>query len=747
MNTVVPIISLIVVCTILKISPLVSQSVERLDIEVLDSTGQRMTHPWTGGFNAPQFSPVDLNGDGVQDLLVFDRSGSRVLTFMADETMSNGYRYAPEHEVVFPTLIEWALIRDFNSDSIPDIFSSSDTGVPGIDVYKGSRQDGGMLQFDRLKFDNPVGVLGYPTSSGAITNIYVSSADIPAIDDMDGDGDLDILTFQSDGSKIYLYKNLAVDNDLGADTLDFVLDDKCWGKIVESFNTNEVVLSSDADICPSLNHNARVHSGSTVMTFDPDHDGDKDLILGDFSYETVLFLENGGTAENAWIVSQTPNFPNVLDRIAVPYFPITFLLDVNRDGINDIIAAPNQTDARENVDLSWYYLGTEDSNGASTYDLHSTRFLNEGMLDFGLDASPLFFDYNADGLVDIIIGSRFHSDFDIEFPSQLFVLQNSGNGSNPSYRMVEDNWLRLSEVVDEVDALAPTVADFDADLDLDLIIGNKRGKLIYIENVGIPNGPFLAGEITYPWFDIDVGFSSYPTVGDIDGDGLLDLLVGEEKGNINFLRNVGSIEEPQFLSDPTMGDNSENFGGIDARQDNATFGRAAPSIVQGRDTTFLFVGTAFGNVLAYDISDFSGDEVLQPLDIIGISDKRDGQRSRISMADIDGNGKFEMVLGTSRGGLSLYKTGFHTDQFVSTRDIFPKQIKLFPNPAKDFLFVETDDVILEVISIIDLNGAVVEEWKGSGKVVRIDVRNLQPGFYSIICTGKKSMTVKSWVKF
>ena len=36
-----------------------------------------LANPWMGGLNAPQFSNIDVNGDGVKDLFVFDRQGDR----------------------------------------------------------------------------------------------------------------------------------------------------------------------------------------------------------------------------------------------------------------------------------------------------------------------------------------------------------------------------------------------------------------------------------------------------------------------------------------------------------------------------------------------------------------------------------------------------------------------------------------------------------------------------------------------
>ncbi|MBK8506319.1 MAG: hypothetical protein IPL46_31425 [Saprospiraceae bacterium] len=188
-----------------------AQSISRWQVPVTDLQSHVLVNPFGGGLNSPQFSSIHLNGDDLSDIYVFDRSGGKSLAFIADTSITSGYRHAPDYENIFPGLHDWVLLRDYNQDSLPDIFTFSSTGVPGIDVYRAERING-QISFVKEVFNNPVKVLGYPTSSGTVTNIYVASTDIPAIDDMDGDGDLDILTFQSDGTKLYYYRNLAREN-------------------------------------------------------------------------------------------------------------------------------------------------------------------------------------------------------------------------------------------------------------------------------------------------------------------------------------------------------------------------------------------------------------------------------------------------------------------------------------------------------------------------------------------------------
>ena len=85
----------------------------------------QLKNPWAGGLNSPQFSPIDMNGDGVKDLFVFERGyNGKVLTFINNGTPNEvDYYYAPEYESVFPEIHNWALLLGYNCDGREDIFN------------------------------------------------------------------------------------------------------------------------------------------------------------------------------------------------------------------------------------------------------------------------------------------------------------------------------------------------------------------------------------------------------------------------------------------------------------------------------------------------------------------------------------------------------------------------------------------------------------------------------------------------
>ncbi len=76
------------------------------------------------------------------------------------------------------------LLADYNCDGKKDIFTNT---TFGLKVYKNTTD--GQLTFE-LQEDPLLTEIG-----GSMVNLQVGSSDLPALSDIDGDGDLDILGF------------------------------------------------------------------------------------------------------------------------------------------------------------------------------------------------------------------------------------------------------------------------------------------------------------------------------------------------------------------------------------------------------------------------------------------------------------------------------------------------------------------------------------------------------------------------
>ena len=188
--------------------------------------GSQLQLPWAGGLNYPLFSNIDLNDDGLIDLFAFDRSDNRVTTYINTGTSgSNCWRYAPEYENIFPKMTGWAFLYDYNCDEKPDLFTVGFRNN-SISQYINDSPPGG-LHFTLI--DSTMLVDG---GAGGPANIFASALLMPNFNDIDGDGDMDIIgqQFQCVGAFAY-YKNMSMEHHGVCDTLnDYVIETYAWGK-------------------------------------------------------------------------------------------------------------------------------------------------------------------------------------------------------------------------------------------------------------------------------------------------------------------------------------------------------------------------------------------------------------------------------------------------------------------------------------------------------------------------------------
>lgn len=169
------------------------------DVAVYDESQSLFKNPWGGGLFAVQFNEIDLDGDGIKDLVVFDRCGSRTLTWKNLGIPGEvSYQFAPELAKILPSFSDWVIFADYNNDGLADIFTYS-KGFAGIKVYRNN----GLTAEEPFELIEPYYLTSY--QGNGYVNILVTYVDYPAIIDIDGDGDLYILTFWGLGSFVELH--------------------------------------------------------------------------------------------------------------------------------------------------------------------------------------------------------------------------------------------------------------------------------------------------------------------------------------------------------------------------------------------------------------------------------------------------------------------------------------------------------------------------------------------------------------
>jgi hypothetical protein len=718
-------------------------TVYRDTIPVFES-GTRLLSPWAGGINFSSFTQIDLNLDGKQDIVAYDKicgSGGKLRAYLNVGGVGEAkYKHAFSYQSQFPKVTDWALFFDYNNDGKADLFTNA---IGGIKVFKNNTV-GQNLNFTLVK---SLLMSNYnPGGTPNMSNLYCNQIALPGIADIDSDGDLDILTYSVFGTKIEYHKNMSQEKYGNSDSLVFNMVDDCWGDITESncqvgLNFCPYMKMYNSIIQDSLNK--PLHSGSCIMCFDRNGDGDKDLILGDVSCSDVVFVENEGTSSNAHIGDTTklyPNYPNKgsSNVIKLNSFPCTFNLDVDNDGFKDLLASPNTIAGSENYQSVWYYKNAS-STPTVNFVLQKKNFLQEDMIELGEGAYPVLFDADSDGKKDLIIGNLGYYTINTN-KSKLAYYKNIGTTSAPSFSLISRDYQSLSTY--NIYSMAPTFGDLDNDGDNDLIIGDNNGQLHYFENIAAVGLPAQFSNHVSLYQSIDVGNFAYPQLFDVDKNGTLDLLIGSMNGKVAYYQNNGTATAPSFNL-------RTNFlGGVDVRETSigSITGYSMPFMFNEAGVNKLIVGSEMGNIYLYDNIDgnLAGQFNRVDTTLYAINE---GPRCAPFYEDITNDGKRDLFIGNYAGGLAFFNST--NVGGVGIEELFNEEnVLVFPNPSTDKITIAIRDNSFSEISIrcYDVIGNEVFEFATFNKTTQIDVSHFSKGVYFILLQSKDEKVLKSLTK-
>ena len=693
------------------------------DLTVI-KTGDTLISSWAGGINSAQISTMDLNNDQLNDVVIFDKSGNKILTFI---NATDHYVYDSQYESYFPTIENWMLLRDYNNDGKKDIFHSVSGG---IGVWKNTSSN------NNLSFTQITTPYIFSKQYNFSSNLYVSKNDIPDINDIDMDGDLDVVTFSILGGSLEYHQNLSVDSGFGTDSLIFELKNACWGHFYEGGLTNTCTLfdtcltNVSAPEFPLMDmsrqdSNQLRHAGSTVLSLDLNNDNVRDILLGDVSFSNIvaLYNDNKGINMNTSFVGQDTLFPNNSIPVDLYLYPGTFYEDVNFDGIKDLLASPGTDNDTEDKESVWCYENTG-SNNSPSFNLSSKNMFQNEMLDFGKSSSPILIDLNNDGLKDLMFG--YLGEFDLSslnhYKSAISVYMNTGSSQEPKFEWLTDDFQNLSSLINNID-LYPAMADLDNDGDLDAIVGDYSGYIHYLTN-GSSDPSIINLSMAQPQMQdnlgspIDVGYCAKPVLFDLDMDNDLDLIIGEATGTLTFYENIGSVNNPIFSLV------SEDFGGVDVTEWWTNIGSSVPNFKYINNELTLFVGSERGALFMYDSIANNLDGSFNLVDS-NVSNLSVGPHISPALGYLNNDTIIDLILGSRRGGASLF-FGSIDSTTNSVTEIQKEKIFFSPNPTKGLINCSYRKAFL--YKLYNQDGRLIET--GMSKE-NINISHLSDGIYFI----------------
>ena len=300
--------------------------------------------------------------------------------------------------------------------------------------------------------------------------------------------------------------------------------------------------------------------GKPIETFrtggcysDYDGDGKRDLVFG--SGSTVKVCINSGT-------DVEPVFDEATDIVlkagseiigrSVAVRQSVQLLDFNQDGHLDILVGPGFATilwGDEDGSFTSQVLNQLD-NGQGQRGGNAAKPDGNGEtpIKFGEGRPTNFYatDWDLDGDFDVILGTNI---------GRVILVENIGDSDNMKFsRNCVTLTCESNNIFMRSGTSNPVHADWDGDGKRDLVVGSADGTVCWYKNIGADDNPeFEEGVMLVSPSDgefidepIETGKVSIPFVTDFNGDGQMDLLIGDQKTELGEPKELTDEEQAQL---------------------------------------------------------------------------------------------------------------------------------------------------------------------------------------------------------
>ncbi len=596
-------------------------------------------------FSTPSFA--DLDGDGDLDAFLGEYYGS-IRYYKNNGTTTN------------PNLVlQTGANNPFNNKDVPGNSTPTfaDLDADGdLDAVIGDWR-GNINYYQNTGRTSSLSFVQQTGSSNPFNGVVEKYYSAPTFGDIDGDGDLDAFIGRSDGTIKY-YKNTG-----SVSSPRFVVQTGAAnpfnGVDVGSYSTPSLVdIDGDGDLdaligkfdgtidyYKNINPVVSITPGTTPSESGPTTTGTFLLTLSEAAPAGGLTVSYtvGGTASRDTDYTALPGSITVAEGQRSATIEVVPLPDNRVDPSETVIVTLTTTRAGYNVgEANTAVLRIAERVPVEQFEEQTGTANPFNGVDAGFFSTPSFADIDGDGRLDVVLGNIL---------GQIKYYKNTGTANRPRFSEQTGsnnpfNNLKVGYFS------APSMVDIDGDGDLDAFIGEYYGSIKYYKNIGTTRSPNFVEqtEANNPFSKKDVPGNSTPTFADLDGDGDLDAVIGDWRGNINYYKNIGSANRPSF-SEQTGSNNP--FNGVTLKY----YAAASFADIDGDGDLDAFIGRNNGLIYYYENTGSISTPEFVP--ITGASNPFDGlnggRYSTPTFADINGDGFLDALSGNFNGEINYYK--------------------------------------------------------------------------------------------